>query len=131
LSVIFFAHEKAALHVLRFPAGFYYVSAGILRHVLDSVIEGLEFAVGDDVHAGLFQFFLAKGAVIFKLVAVRRTADDQFPLRAQRLRLFALPQGVVENDDVGIVAVRLNHSIRFARGPLPGEATLREEFKFA
>jgi len=105
LPVIFFPDEKAAFHILRFPAGLDHVATWILRDVLDRLIEGFEFAVRDDVHAGLFQFFLAKGAVVFELVAVGRAADYQFSLCPQCLSLFALAQGVVEYDDVRPVLV--------------------------
>src|SRR5215472_15850987 len=107
LAVVFFSDEKAAFDVLRFAAGFDDVTAGILRDVLDGVVEGFKFAVGNDIDARLFQFFLAKRAVIFEFVAVGSTADYQFSASAQRLRLFALTQGVVEDDDVGPLLVLL------------------------
>ena len=90
LAVFFLADEQTALHVLRFAAGLDHVAPGILRDVVDGVIERFEFVVGNDVDAGFLQLFLAEGAVIFESVGVRGAADYGLALFAQRLRFFAL-----------------------------------------
>ena len=87
LAVFFFADEQAALDVLRFAAGLDDVAAGIFLDVLDGVVEGLEFSVGNDVDAGFLQLFLAEGAIVFQAVGVFGAADDGLTLLCAGLGL--------------------------------------------
>ena len=68
--------------------------------MVDGIVKGNEFAVGNNIYSRLFQFFLPKRAVVFQTVGVRSAADYFFAFLAKRLRFFALAEGVVENEDV-------------------------------
>ena len=57
--------------------------------------------------AGFFEFFLAEGAIVLEAIRIGCAADHFFALLAQRLRLLALAERVVEDDDVGPVDVLL------------------------
>ena len=54
---------------------------------------------------GVASSVLAEGAVVFEIVGVRRAADDGLAGGAQGLGLGALAEGVVEDDNVGPLAV--------------------------
>ncbi len=106
-AVFFFTDEQAAFYVLRFSAGLDYIAIGIFLDELDGGIERVEVFVGNDVHAGILQFFLAEGAIVFKSVGVGRAADNRFASGTQGLRFGALSESVVEDDDVGPLGVLL------------------------
>ena len=57
------------------------------------------------VDAGRLQLRLAEAAVVLEAVGVRRAADDELALPAQLRGQRAVPQHVVEDDDVGPVDV--------------------------
>ena len=101
VAIFFFADKQAALDVLRFAAGLDDVAIGIFLDEFDGGIEGIEFLVRDDGDAGLLEFFLAEGAIVFEIVGVGSAADDGFAGGAKSLRAGALAEGVVEDDDIG------------------------------
>ena len=88
LPVFFLADKQAALHVLRLAARLDHVAAGILHHVLDRIVKRNEFAVGNNIHAGLFEFFLAERAVVLQPVGIRRPADHFLALLCAALAPF-------------------------------------------
>ena len=116
-AVFFFADEEAPLDVLRFPAGLDDVAVGIFLHEFDRRIEGVEILVWNNVDAGLLQLFLAEGTVVFEAVGVFGAADDRLPCRAQGLSPSALPEGVVENDDVGPLLASFSQSVDLGTKP--------------
>jgi hypothetical protein len=107
LSVFLFANKQTPLHVLGFAAGLDDVAIGIFHHVFHGFVEGIEFPVGDDVDAGLFEFLLAEGTVVLQSVAVGGAADDLLALGTQRMRLLSLSESVIEDDDIGPFSVLL------------------------
>ncbi len=104
-TVFFLADEEAALDVLGFAAGLDDVAVGIFLDEFDGRIEGVEILIRDDGDAGFLQFFLAEGAVVFEIVGVGRAADDRLSGGAESLGFGALAEGVVEDDDVGPLAI--------------------------
>ncbi len=105
VAVFFLADEEAALDVLGLAAGLDDVAVGIFLHELDGGIEGVEFLVGDDGDAGFLQLFLAEGAVVLEIVGVGRAADHRLSGSTKGLGFCALAEGIVEDDDVGPLAV--------------------------
>jgi hypothetical protein len=101
IAIFFFADKQAALDVLGFTAGLDDIAIGIFLNKLNGGIEGIEILVRNDGDAGFFQFFLAEGAVVLKIVGVGATADDRFSGRAEGLCFAALAQRIVKNNDIG------------------------------
>ena len=99
-AVFLFAHEQAALDVLRFAAGFDDVAVRILLDEVDGGIEGIEVFVGNNADAGGFELFLAEGAIVFESVGVGGTTDDGLAGGAKGLGFGALTEGIVEDDNV-------------------------------
>ena len=105
VAVFFFADKQAAFDVLRFAAGLDDVAVGILHHEFDGGIERVKILIRDDIHAGFFQLFLAKGAVVFKAIRVFGAADDGLAGGAESVSFGALAKSVIENDDVGPLGI--------------------------
>ena len=101
VAIFFFANEEAALDVLGFPAGLDDVAVGIFLNELNGFVEVVEFLVRNDGDAGFLEFFLAEGAIVFKIVGVDSAADDGLASGAKSLGASALAEGVVKDDDIG------------------------------
>jgi len=104
-AVFFLTDKEAALDVLGFAAGLNDVAIGIFLDEFDGGIEGVEFLIGDDGDAGFLQLFLTERAVVFEIVGVRGTTDDRLAGLAEGLGFGALTKGVVEDDDIGPLAI--------------------------
>jgi len=107
LAAVFLSDEQQALDILGFAAWLDDVGARVLPDVGDRRIEVCEFRERDDRHAVLFELLLAEAAVVLEPVRIRGAADHRLAGLSKLVRQVALPEYVVEHNDVGPVGVRL------------------------
>ena len=106
-TVVLLPDEQQPLDVLGLAARFDDVSRRMRLDVLDRGIEVSELLERDDRDPVFLQLLLAKSAVVLEPVRVGCAADNVLACRAQGGGFFALPENVVEDNDIGPVDFRL------------------------
>jgi hypothetical protein len=105
-AVLFLAHERKNLVILRLAVGLDDVTLRVFAHELKGGVEGVEVPARQSVDTSPFHFGLAEVAVLFQTVGVLCAAHNETALLSESLASVA-KIGIVEDQHVRPVLVLL------------------------